>query len=69
MNDFLTRLCDESDQLKIKIDNLNKFIIGDIFNTIDNSQQILLRIQLCSMQTYNQCLIERIKLLDPIQGK
>ena len=63
MSTFLERLLLEKAELEDKTAKLSSFIDGSIFSTIDPVQQILLKIQVKAMQTYLQCLMERIELL------
>jgi hypothetical protein len=50
------RVCDEQQELSIRIDKLEKFIESDDFTNISTKQKFLLDIQLSAMKTYNQCL-------------
>lgn len=63
MEDFKTRLILEHTELNEKIEKLDTFTKSDKFTLIDNVQMTLLNIQLCAMQTYSQCLVERIARL------
>ncbi len=65
MSDFISRLSDEKSQLDEKIAKLNEFMQSDAFNSVDNVQRELLKIQLQSMITYSQCLYERFWRLSP----
>jgi transcription termination factor NusB len=65
MNDFIDRLIDEKQQLDEKIEKLTTFIHSENFKTIEYVQQSLLQIQLLSMETYSQCLTERLVWLSP----
>jgi len=60
MSNFISRLSDEKSQLDEKIVKLEAFIKSDAFNTIDNVQCGLLKIQLNAMVTYSQILNERL---------
>jgi len=60
MNDFKTRLENEKLELDEKIIKLSLFLISPEYQKIDNVQQTLLNIQLPAMETYSQCLLERI---------
>lgn len=62
-NTFYDRLEDERLQLANKMEKLEYFINSEKFSDIDVIQQSLLRIQLLSMSTYHQCLVERIEWL------
>lgn len=64
MSTFKERLTAEMQDLKEKIDKLEIFINSDALFNIDATQQVLLRIQLQSMITYFQILVERIAWLD-----
>ena len=63
MSDFKTRLVEEQVQLEEKLDKLGSFILSDNFNKIDNVQKALLKVQATAMNTYNQCLKERLERL------
>lgn len=63
MSNFKERLTEEHIALTEKINKLEDFILDEKFKTIDPIQQSLLKVQFQSMQTYNQCLIERIASL------
>ena len=63
MSDFKERLTEESLELEEKVYKLENFIIGDSFTSIDPIQQVLLKVQLKAMQTYEQCLVERMNTL------
>lgn len=62
-NDFKARLYEEKTQLDEKITKLYVFLQSDNFGKIDIIQQRLLNIQLKAMETYSQCLWERITAL------
>ena len=64
MKKFKERLTAEMQDLKEKIDKLEVFVNSDALFNIDATQQVLLRIQLQSMITYFQILVERIVWLD-----
>ena len=64
MSTFISRLKDEKKELSFKMENLRKFIKSEKFKEIDDVQMTLLNIQLKSMETYSQCLLERIVRLD-----
>lgn len=66
MSDFRTRLIDEKEQLDQKIGKLNDFRMSEKISEIDQTQATLLNIQYFAMQTYSQCLLERIVRLEPI---
>ena len=60
MSTFLERLELEYVELKVKGEKLNEFIYSENFSKIDPLQQTLLKIQIKAMETYLECLIERI---------
>lgn len=64
MSTFKERLIDEKQELDLKIEKLTQFIGSENFKKIDGVQMTLLNIQLKSMETYSQCLLERIVRLD-----
>jgi len=63
MSDFKTRLVDEQAQLEEKLDKLDAFLLSDKVNEIDDVQSALLHVQATAMNTYLQCLKERIERL------
>jgi hypothetical protein len=63
MSDFKTRLVDEQAQLEEKLDKLDDFLMSDKVKGIDDVQKALLHVQATAMNTYLQCLKERIERL------
>lgn len=63
MNDFKTRLVEEQKALELKLDKLDFFLESEKAKEINDTQLALLRIQATAMNTYNQCLKERIERL------
>lgn len=63
MGDFKTRLVEEQVQLEDKLNKLKSFIEGDKFESINDTQKALLKVQANAMSTYNQCLKERLERL------
>ena len=68
MSDFISRLSDEKSQLDEKIAKLEAFTKSYAFNSIDNVQRGLLKIQLNAMATYSQILDERLWRLSPSES-
>lgn len=66
--EFLKRLREEKAELSEKMDKLRGFILSEAFKKIDPVQMTLLNIQIKSMETYSQCLLERIVRLDPLSA-
>lgn len=60
MNTFKERLDGEKAQLNERLEKLRAFIASEKFQEIDPVQMTLLNIQVKAMETYNQCLLERI---------
>ena len=60
MSDFKERLTDEKAELSDKLEKLRAFIASENFTKIDPVQMTLLNIQVKAMETYSQCLLERI---------
>ena len=60
MSTFKERLVLEYVELKVKGEKLNEFIYSENFSKIDPLQQSLLKVQIKAMETYLECLIERI---------
>ena len=65
MSTFKERLIEEKAQLSEKLESLRAFIASEKFLEIDNVQMTLLNIQVKAMETYSQCLLERIVRLQP----
>ena len=64
MSTFTSRLEEEKKELSLKMVALRNFINSEAFNKIDDVQMTLLNIQLKAMETYSQCLLERIVRLN-----
>jgi hypothetical protein len=64
MSDFKSRLEIEKSELDEKRSKLEAFINGENFNSIDPSQQELLKQQLPVMGEYSDILAERLALLN-----
>ena len=63
MEGFKTRLVDEYNQLEEKLNKLDAFLISDKVDGIEDVQKALLHVQATAMNTYLQCLRERIERL------
>lgn len=63
MNPFKAKLIDERVQLEEKLDKLNAFLYSDKVEEIDDAQKALLQVQSAAMNTYLQCLKERLERL------
>lgn len=63
MSDFKTRLETEKVELEEKLDKLDAFLVSENVNKVADTQQALLRVQATAMNTYLQCLKERIERL------
>lgn len=63
MSDFKTRLVEEQAQLEEKLNKLDAFLVSENVNKVADTQQALLRVQATAMNTYLQCLKERIERL------
>lgn len=64
MSTFKERLTAEKAELSEKLEKLRAFIASEKFKEIDPVQMTLLNIQMKAMETYSQCLLERIVRLD-----
>lgn len=62
-DDFKFRLIEESVQLEEKLNKLDTFLMSEKVNTVDDVQKALLKVQATAMNTYLQCLKERIDRL------
>lgn len=60
MEDFKKRLQAEKEDLSVRMGKLRDFIGSEGFTKIDPVQMTLLNIQVKAMETYSQCLLERI---------
>ena len=63
MSDFKTRLKIEKEELEEKLDKLNAFLVSEKVNNVDDVQKALLHVQASAMNTYLQCIKERINRL------
>lgn len=63
MSDFIMRLETEKNELEEKLGKLNTFLLSENINKIDDVQRALLGVQAVAMNSYLQCLKERIKRL------
>ena len=63
MSDFKTRLETEKTELEEKLNKLDEFLVSDKVNDVDDVQKALLHVQATAMNTYLQCLKERIERL------
>lgn len=63
MSEFKTRLIEEKAQLEEKLDKLDAFLVSEKVKEIDDVQKALLQVQATAMNTYLQCLKERIERL------
>jgi len=63
MSDFKTRLVTEKSELEEKLNKLDAFLMSEKVNSVDDVQKALLQVQATAMNTYLQCLKERIERL------
>lgn len=64
MSDFKTRLAEERAELEEKLNKLDAFLMMSVKEgEIDDVQKALLQVQATAMNTYLQCLKERIERL------
>jgi len=63
MDTFKDRLIKEQVELEEKLNKLDNFIVSEKFNEIDDVQKALLQVQATAMNSYNQCLKERLERL------
>ena len=63
MSDFKTRLETEKVELGEKLDKLDAFLVSEKVKDIDDVHKALLQVQATAMNTYLQCLKERIERL------
>ena len=63
MSDFKTRLETEKVELEEMLDKLDAFLVSEKVKGIDDVQKALLQVQATAMNTYLQCLKERIERL------
>lgn len=57
---FIERIIDEKNEVDARSAKLEVFMMKDDFRKIEEVQQVLLKMQLKTMQTYSQCLQERL---------
>ena len=63
MSDFKTRLEAEKVELEEKLDKLDAFLVSEKVKDVNDVQKALLQVQATAMNTYLQCLKERIERL------
>lgn len=63
MNDFKLRLEVEKFELEEKLNKLDAFLVSEKVKDADDVQKALLQVQATAMNTYLQCLKERIERL------
>ena len=63
MSDFKTRLETEKTEREEKLNKLDAFLMSEKVNSVDDVQKALLQVQATAMNTYLQCLKERIERL------
>ena len=63
MSDFKTRLKTEKSELEEKLNKLDAFLMSEKVNSVDDVQKVLLQVQATAMNTYLQCLKERLERL------
>jgi hypothetical protein len=63
MSDFKSRLIDEQKELEEKLNKLDGFLMSEKVSGVEDTQKALLKVQATAMNTYNQCLLERIERL------
>lgn len=61
MQTFKIRVNEELNELNLKINSLNMFVISRVFKTLDRQDQILLERQLDVMGAYRHILEQRIE--------
>ena len=62
-SDFKPRLEAEKSELEEKLNKLDSFLMSEKVNSVDDVQKALLQVQATAMNTYLQCLKERIERL------
>ncbi len=63
MEEFLIRVITEQNELYDKLTKLNKFIESEKFQSLDDENQRLLKMQSSAMSIYNDVLNMRYELL------
>ena len=61
MNEIITRLKEEQQELEDRMNKLNSFLYSPEFYKISNTQHSLLEVQAYAMATYLKCLNLRIE--------
>lgn len=61
---FFDRLKKEQLDLQSKIAKLGDFLTSNNFDKIPELQQSLLLVQLKAMETYNKCLVQRMRYIN-----
>ena len=62
MEQYQLRLLEETRELAIKLNKLNKFMAGDVFPTLPREKKDLMYEQVRCMNTYVQILGKRLEL-------
>ena len=60
MEEYQQRVVTEKDDLKIKIDNLLRFLDSDIYSKMEDEKKIKLKEQKKVMEKYHGILVDRI---------
>lgn len=63
MSDFFTRLLEERNQLEEKLDKLDEFLMHKEADNLEPEDLSLLKVQATAMNTYLQCLVQRIEAI------
>ena len=64
MADFKERLQEEKAQLEERLNKLDTFLQSEKVKEIDDVQKALLQVQATAMNTYLQCLLERLERIN-----
>ena len=63
MGDFKDRLIAEKSELEERLNKLDSFLLSEKLSAVEDVQKALLRVQATAMNSYLQCLKERIERL------
>ena len=63
MSDYFDRLIDERNELEKKLDKLDDFLVSKESYNVEPEQLALLKVQATAMNTYLQCLVQRIEFV------
>jgi hypothetical protein len=61
MKEYQQRVKSEKEELDIKLNRLDAFLAGNLFNTLPEDEQFRMKVQRHHMQGYSDSLAERLQ--------